>query len=89
MITLGFTFTYSDDVVADVEFPYQSSYIYVSDAPGDIVYQAPDGSAQWVRDAGLGYNPIATRKILSTGTVNGVSRTTTATGLVYCCSPTY
>ena len=90
MITLGFTFSYSDLVVPDTSFPYQSSYIYIGDGgAGDVVYLAQDGTAQWVQGAGVGYNPIATTKVLSTGVVNGVERTTTATEMVYCCAPTY
>ena len=89
MITLGFTFNYSDVVTLDAPLPYQSSYIYVNNTAGDIVYEAPDGSAQWVKGAGLGYNPIATKKVLTSGTVNGTLRTTTAVGMVYCCAPTY
>lgn len=89
MITLGFSFSYSDVVTVDILFPYASSYIYVGDTAGDIVYEAPDGTAQWVQNAGLGYNPIAAKRVLTSGTVNGTPRTTTATGMVYCCSPTY
>ena len=89
MITLGFSFSYSDLVTAGQYFPYLSSYIYVNDTAGDIVYEAPDGSAQWVQGAGLGYNMIAAQRVLATGTVNGTLRTTTAVGMVYCCAPTY
>lgn len=89
MITVGFSFSYSDVVTADKYFPFLSSYIYVNDTAGDIVYEAPDGSAQWVQGAGLGYNMIAAQRVLSSGTVNGTLRTTTATGMVYCCAPTY
>lgn len=88
MITMGFSYSYSDLVVNGVAFPYLSTYIYVQVA-GDIVYQAPDGSAQWLQGAGIGYHPIAAVKVLASGTVNGTLRTTTATGLVYCCSPRY
>lgn len=88
MLTLGFTYSYSDLVTNDVAFAFLSTYIYVAGA-GDIVYQAPDGSAQWLKGAGTGYHPISASMILSAGTVNGTPRVTTATGLVYCCAPAY
>lgn len=89
MITLGFTFSYSDVVTEGVAFPFPSSYIYVNTTAGDIVYQAPNGSYQWVQGAGLGYNPIAALMVVSSATVNGTPRTTSAVGMVYCCSPIY
>jgi hypothetical protein len=37
------------------------------------------GELQYAPDAFVGYNPIAAKKILSEGVVDGVARTTTAT----------
>lgn len=88
MVTLGFTYSYSDLVTNDLPFPYPSTYLYVQGA-GDIVYEAPNGSAQWLQAAGVGYHPISALKVLSSGTVNGTPRTTTATGLVYCSAPLF
>jgi hypothetical protein len=88
MITLGFTFEYSDLVVPGVAFPFVSTYIYVQTA-GDIVYQSRDGSFQWLQAAGVGYHPISAVMVVASATVNGVSRTTTATNMVYCSAPPY
>jgi hypothetical protein len=85
MISWGFAFGYSDYATVDVSFPKPSIYIYVSGDPGDIVYQNSNGAAQWLPGvlAG-GIYPIAATKILTSATVNGTTRTTTATDLVYC-----
>ena len=88
MVTLGFTFSYSDNVTTDVNFPFVSSYILVG-ISGDLVYEAPDGSAQWIPSCPAGYNPVAAVKVLSTGTVNGTPRATTAGSLVYCSAPKF
>jgi len=88
MVTLGFTFSYSDTVTAGKAFPFASSYILVGGS-GDLVYEAPDGSAQWVPSAPVGYNPISAVRVLATGTVNGTLRTTTATSMVYCSAPKF
>ena len=88
MLTLGFAYSYSDVATVGTAFQFASTYIYVQ-GEGDIVYQAPDGSAQWLQGASVGYHPIGTSLILSSGTVNGVSRTTTATGISYCSSAKY
>ena len=88
MVTLGFTYSYSDAVVNDAAFPFPSTYIYVQTA-GDIVYEAPDGAFQWLQGAGVGYHPISALRVLSSGTVNGNSRSTTATGMFYCSAPQF
>lgn len=88
MITQGFTFSYSDLAVAGTLFPFPSTYLLVQTA-GDLVYEAPDGTAQWVQAAQVGYHPISATRILASGTVNGTPRTTTAAGVVYCSSPPY
>ncbi len=85
MLTLGFAFGYSDMVVLDDLFPKASAYIYVSGDAGDIVYENTVGEAQFFPNAQANnFYPIAAKRILSSGTVNGVSRDTTATELVYC-----
>jgi hypothetical protein len=90
MITQGFTFSYSDLVTLDTNIPYVSSYIYIpSGSVGDVVFEAPDGTAQWVKGAPAGYSPISATRVLTSGTVNGTPRTTTASNMVYCCAPTY
>lgn len=85
MITNGFVFGWSDLATLDVNFPYASSYLSISGTTGDIVYENTAGVAQWFPGAQLGFMyPIGARRILSSGTVNGTPRTTTATGIIYC-----
>ena len=47
MITQGFTFSYSDLAVNDVVFALPSTYLWLPVA-GDLVYEAPDGSARTI-----------------------------------------
>lgn len=85
MITYGFAFGYSDLATLDVNFVKPSCYIFVSGDAGDIVYENSAGEAQYFPGAqSNNIYPIAAKRILSNGTVNGVSRETTATDLVYC-----
>lgn len=85
MISWGFAFGFSDLVTVDTNFVKPSCYIYVSGSTGNIVYENSAGEAQYFPNAQANnIYPIAARRILSSGTVNGVSRTTTATSLVYC-----
>jgi len=85
MISFGFAFGYSDYITIDVNFPKPSVYIYVSGVGGDIVYENTAGQAQWIPGAiEAGIYPIAARRILTSGSVNGTTRTTTAGDLVYC-----
>ena len=88
MITLGFTYNFSDLVVNGTAFPYPTTYLYLPTA-GDVVYQTTDGSYQWIQSAAAGYHPIAATRVVATETVNGVSRNTTAANMVYCCSRVY
>lgn len=89
MITWGFVPSYSDAVTNNSLFTVNgltllATYIYVGGASGDIVWENNQGNAQWLPGALLGQSYIlGARRILSTGTVNGTSRTTTATGLVW------
>ncbi len=89
MITLGFVPKYSDAVTVDTAFTSNgltllAAYVSVSGSSGDIVWENSNGEAQWCPGTltGQSYLMGATR-ILSTGTVNGTLRTTTATGLVW------
>lgn len=89
MITLGFVPSYSDAVTVDTAFTSNgltllAAYIYVSGSSGDIVWENAQGEAQWLPAVLTGQSYlIGARKILSTGTVNGTPRTTTATGMVW------
>lgn len=76
-ITIGTTFT---DPSATSLNPIVSSYIIIPTAgtEGGMVYRNPQGNLMWCAYAFVGYNPIAATAILASGTVNGVSRTTTA-----------
>ncbi len=85
MITNGFAFGYSDLATIDVNFAFASSYLSINGSSGDVVYENTAGQAQYFPGALLGFMyPIGARRILSSGTVNGTLRTTTATGIVYC-----
>jgi hypothetical protein len=89
MITNGFAFGWSDLATIDTNFPYASSYLSISGTAGDIVYENTGGFAQWYPGAIQGFMyPIGAKRILSSGTVNGTLRTTTATGIVYCSAGT-
>lgn len=89
MITLGFVPSYSDAVTVDSDFTSNgltllAAYIYVSGNSGDIVWENAQGEAQWLPGVLTGQSYLlGARKILATGTVNGVSRATTATGMVW------
>lgn len=94
MITNGFAYGISDIVTVDTPFEYRgallySSYIYVYTTAGDIVYRNSVGDLQYLPSAALGYHPIAASEIVTSGTVNGVSRTTSAVGMAYCASGKY
>jgi hypothetical protein len=85
MISWGFAFGYSDLATLDTLFVKPSIYIYVSGVSGNIVYENSAGVSQYFPGAlSGGVYPIAAKRILTSGVVNGVSRTTTATDLVYC-----
>jgi len=89
MQTFGFVCGHSGLVVLDTSFssiisstyPVVSSYIILPSTAteGGIVYQNSAGETMWWPYAVLGYNPIAATKILTSATVNGTPRTTTAT----------
>lgn len=84
MITNGFAFGYSDVATINTAFPFPSLYL-IPGVAGDIVYENNLGQAQWFPAAQAGFMyPIGARRILSSGTVNGTPRTTTASSIVYC-----
>jgi hypothetical protein len=85
MITWGFAFGYSDLAVLDVKFVQPSCYLYVSGATGDIVYMNTAGQPQFFSNAQANnIYPIAATMVLTSATVNGTLRTTTATNITYC-----
>ncbi len=88
MITYGFVPSYSDAVTIGNYFyngteQLCATYIYVGSA-GDIVWENNQGEPQWFPGAiaGQGYIMGAAR-ILASGVVNGVSRTTTASSMCW------
>lgn len=88
MITNGFVPSYSDAVTIGSPFTsnnqtFVSAYICVGTG-GDIVWQNAQGQPQWLPGALAGQVYIlGATKILASGTVNGVSRTTTASNMVW------
>lgn len=85
MISWGFAFGYSDLATVGVNFVKPSCYLYVSGSTGNIVYMNTAGIPQYFPNAqGNNIYPIAATSILASATVNGIVRTTTATGIVYC-----
>ena len=87
MLTLGFAFGYSDVSTIDEKFPHPSSQLHVPGSSGEIVYQNTAGDYQYFPEAQSGvFYPISAVKIVTSATVNGILRTTTATEIVYCSS---
>jgi len=85
MISYGFAFGFSDLAVVDTNFAKPSCWLYVSGSGGNIVYENTNGVAQYFPNAQANtLYPIAARRILSGGTVNGTPRLTSASGIVYC-----
>jgi hypothetical protein len=88
MITWGFVCSYGDEVTLDENLPYPATFIRITGTPGNIVWQNALGVNQYLPAAVVdNLYPIGAKKILTSGTVNGVSRTTTATGITYLTSP--
>lgn len=97
MITWGFVAKYSDVVTLDTDFSIvvagntlvmESMYILVTGSSGNIVWQNKLGVNCYLPNAQSGaLYPIGAAQILTSGVVNGVSRTTSATGLVWLASP--
>ena len=75
----------SDIVTLDALIPYTTCYIYVASA-GDIVFLNTNGQNQFFSNAGVGYHPLRAIRVLSSGIVNGVARTTSATDMTYLAS---
>lgn len=87
MDTKGFACGYSGAVTLDSAFPNNLSSTYISvQVAGDIVYVNTLGQNQWWPNAFVGYNPIGAIKILTSGVVDGVSKSTSATGLAWMAS---
>lgn len=92
MLTFGFVPAYSDAVTVDTAFSSSGvscmAYYLAVGGAGDIVWQNAQGEAQWwpVAQAGQVYI-LGAVKILSTATVNGQSRTTTATSMSWAGAP--
>lgn len=86
MKTNGFVCAVSDAITLDSPFqdlqgnPVVSSYIMIptGGTEGGIVFSDNNGNAAWWPYAFVGYNPIAATKILTSATVKGIPRTTTA-----------
>jgi hypothetical protein len=99
MITWGFVVSYSDAVTIGQPFlatvngnklPLTATYIGVetSGGSGDIVWLNALGIPQWLPNCQAGqFYPIGASQIVASGVVNGVSRTTTATDLIWLASP--
>jgi hypothetical protein len=99
MITWGFVVSYSDAVTVGTPFsstingvvtPMISTYLGINESggSGDIVWLNALGIPQWLPNAQAGqFYPIGASQIVASGTVNGVSRTTTATGMLWMASP--
>ena len=91
MITLGFVCGISGAVTLDTPFTdgngvaITSTYIVIptTGTEGGIVYYNSNGNPMWLPYATLGYNPIAATRIVTTATVDGIIRTTTATPLAW------
>ena len=89
MITWGFIPSYGDVVTVDQDFTINGlticgAYILVTGASGNIVWENAQGNAQYLPNAQSGQvYLLGARKILSSGTVNGTNRTTSATGLAW------
>lgn len=88
MISFGFACGYSDLATIDVMFYKPSCYLCIG-TTGDVVFENTAGDAQFFKNA-IANNiyPLAARRILTSGTVNGTVRTTTATNIVYCSTNT-
>jgi hypothetical protein len=87
MNTQGFACGLSGYAALDTAFPAASSYIYVSGSSGDIVYQNTAGNPQiWPGAQQYGIYPIAATQILTSAVIDGVTKTTTATDMVYASS---
>jgi hypothetical protein len=88
MITWGYVVSYSDKVVVDDYFTINgqtlTSYYIYAGTGGNIVWENAYGNAQYLEDVVAGaFYPIGARRILASGTVNGINRTTSATDLVW------
>lgn len=89
MLTLGFSCGLGDEMVVDTPLSsnngYQlvTTYIYINTTAGDLVWRNSNGDLGYLPDAAVGVHAIAAIEIVSSGTVNGTPRTTTAVGFSY------
>ncbi len=96
MITWGFVVSYTDVVTVGKTFipsghtlPVTATYIGIesSGTSGDIVWLNAYGEAQYLPDCQAGqYYPIGASQIVASAVVNGTSRTTGATGMIWMAS---
>ena len=97
MITWGFVVSYSDVVTVGQPFtnnasglPLTATYIGINmgGSSGDIVWLNALGIPQWLPGCQAGqFYPIGASQIVASAIVNGVSRTTTATEMIWMASP--
>lgn len=86
----GYVVDYSNVVTLDTNFilngqTYISTYIYIGGA-GDIVWKNSDGQLNFLNDAQPGYHLINASQIVTSGTVGGVSQTTSASNISWLAS---
>lgn len=95
MQTAGFVCGLGDEMLLDTPLPsnngYQivTSYLYINGTDGDVVFRNSAGDLQFLPSAAVGVHPVAAIEIVTSGTVNGTPRTTTATGFSYLASNPY
>lgn len=91
-VTLGFVATHSDVVTVDTPFALPTVngkvvtgvYLYVAGTAGDIVWKNAAGDLNYIQNALSGsHHLIGAVEVVSSGTVNGVGRTTTATEMTW------
>lgn len=82
---VGLAFTRTGLITLDADVGEYFKMLKVGTTGGDIVYIGPDGNPNWLPNCVAGsYNPAIGFKVVTSATVNGVSRTTTATPVVWC-----
>lgn len=83
----GYIVDYSNLITLDTPFTfnnvtYNSTYVTVGVA-GNIVWMNSDGQLNYIDSAQIGYQMINASQIVTSGMVEGVSRTTTATNMTW------
>ena len=97
MITWGFVVSYSDVMTVGVPIsttvngkltPLVATFVGITGTSGNIVWLNALGIPQYLPGGLVGQSyPIGATQIVASATVNGVARTTTATGFCYLASP--